>query len=50
MLISPSGGIADTNQTGRSPATAQDYADIKNPLTALARHNASSLGIIRASA
>jgi hypothetical protein len=50
MIISPSGGITDTNQTGRSPATAQDYADINNPLTALARHNANSLGIIRCTA
>jgi hypothetical protein len=50
MIISLSGGTTATNQTGRSPTTGQDYADIRNPLTALARNNASSLGIIRGSA
>jgi hypothetical protein len=50
MIISPSGGITDTNQTGRSPTNAQDYADIKNLRAALTRHNANSLGIIRSSA
>jgi hypothetical protein len=42
MIISRLEGTTDTNQTGRSPATAPDYADIKNPLTALARHNAAA--------
>ena len=31
MIISPSAGTTDTNQTGKSPANAQDYADNRNP-------------------
>jgi RNA-directed DNA polymerase len=50
MIISLSGGITDTNQTDRSPASAQDYADIKSPLTAPTRRNGHDLGIIRSSA
>src|SRR5207247_1134406 len=40
MIISPSGGTADTNQTGRSPANPRDYADTKTPPTALTRSSA----------
>jgi hypothetical protein len=50
MIISPSGGTTDKNQTGRSPATAQDYADIKKQHTALARPSADEVGITRDSA
>jgi hypothetical protein len=50
MIISPSGRTADTNQTGRPPANAQDYADIKNPSTALTRASDTEVGITRASA
>jgi hypothetical protein len=50
MIISLSGGTTDTNQTGRSSANAQDYADNGNPLTALTRRSATQVGIIRTSA
>jgi hypothetical protein len=50
MINSPSGGTTDTNQTGRSPANAQDYSDIRNPSIALTRESAGPVGISRASA
>ena len=50
MIIFPSGGISDTNQTGRPPANAQDYADISRLHTALTRASDIMVGIIRESA
>src|SRR5262249_662441 len=50
MIISLSGGTTDTNQPGRSPATARDYADNGNPFTALTRASGSRVGITRPSA
>jgi hypothetical protein len=50
MIISPSGGIADTNQTGRSSVNAQDYAGNRAMLTALTRASDIGVGIIRDSA
>jgi hypothetical protein len=50
MIIFPSGGITDTNQTGRPPANAQDYADISRLHTALTRASDIRVGIIRESA
>jgi hypothetical protein len=47
MIISPSGGTIDTNQTGGSPATAQDYADIKKQHTAPTRQFTDEVGITR---